>query len=85
MNRSVPQKAPTFAFFGELRAGKAKLRVSVRNQYILCRSDLSPNLERDSNSGLGFVAVVDFATSDFETCPKFPNWVNFIDKSTTES
>ena len=23
-------------------------------------------------SGLGFMAVVDFATSDFETCPKLP-------------
>ena len=35
--------------------------------------------------GLGFMAVVDFATSDFETCPKYQNWANFINKSTTES
>ena len=36
-------------------------------------------------TGLGFMAVVDFATSDFETCPKYQNWANFINKSTTES
>ena len=35
--------------------------------------------------GLGFMAVVDFATSDFETCPKYQNWANFINKSRTES
>ena len=35
--------------------------------------------------GLGFMAVVDFATSDFETCPKYQNWANFINKFTTES
>ena len=36
--------------------------------------------------GLGFMAVVDFAnTSDFETCPKYQNWANFINKSTTKS
>ena len=29
--------------------------------------------------------LYDFATSDFETCPKFQNWANFINKSTTES
>ena len=40
---------------------------------------------RYSYSGLGFMAVVDFATSDFETCPKYQNWANFINKSTTES
>ena len=33
----------------------------------------------------GFMAVVDFATGDFETCPKYQNWANFINKSTTES
>ena len=38
-----------------------------------------------SDAGLGFMAVVHFATSDFETCPKYQNWANFIDKSTTES
>ena len=38
-----------------------------------------------SVAGLGFTAVVDFATSDFETCPKYQNWANFINKSTTES
>ena len=36
-------------------------------------------------TGLGFMAVVDFSTSDFETCPKYQNWANFINKSTTES
>ena len=36
-------------------------------------------------SGLGFMAVVDFATSDFETCPKYQSWASFINKSTTES
>ena len=39
----------------------------------------------DDRPGLGFMAVVDFATSDFETCPKYQNWANFINKSTTES
>ena len=28
------------------------------------------------------MAVVDFATSDFETCPEYQNWANFINKST---
>ena len=27
------------------------------------------------------MAVVDFATSDLETCPKYQNWANFINKS----
>ena len=36
-------------------------------------------------SGSGFMAVVDFATSDFETCPKYQKWANFINKHTTES
>ena len=36
-------------------------------------------------SGLGFMAVVDFGTSDFETCQKYQNWANFINKSKTES
>ena len=36
-------------------------------------------------AGLGFMAVVNFATSDFETCPKYQNWANFINKSTTDS
>ena len=40
-------------------------------------------LSRDLDPGLGFMAVVDFATSDFETCPKYQNWANFINKSTT--
>ena len=31
------------------------------------------------------MAVVDFATSDFEICPKYQNWANFINESTTES
>ena len=35
--------------------------------------------------GLGFMAVVDVATSDFETRPKYQNWANFINKCTTES
>ena len=39
----------------------------------------------DTLAGLGFMTVVDFATSDFETCPKYQNWANFINKSTTES
>ena len=26
---------------------------------------------------MGFMAVVDFATSDFETCPKYQIWANF--------
>ena len=34
---------------------------------------------------LGFMAVVDFATGDFETCPKYQNWASFINKSVTES
>ena len=49
---------------------------------------LSLNVERLAEfqePGLGFMAVVDFATSDFETCPKYKNWANFINKSTTES
>ena len=40
---------------------------------------------KEFSSGLGFMAVVDFATSDFETCPNYQNWANFINKSTTES
>ena len=47
--------------------------------------DLHENCRLHCNSGLGFMAVVDFATSDFETCPKNQNWANFINKSTTES
>ena len=35
--------------------------------------------------GLGFMAVVDFAPRDFETCPKYQNWANFDNKSTAES
>ena len=34
---------------------------------------------------VGFMAVVDFATIDFEACQKYQNWSNFINKSTTES
>ena len=48
---------------------------------LIChRFGVEPN-----SSGLGFMAVVIDLLFDFETCPNFQNWINFTNKSTTES
>ena len=93
----IPSALAASSIFRRSAGGRARDACSARKNERLERKEAREapiTTEREgegdegvsgSGSGLGFVAVVDFATSDFETCPKYQNWANFINKSTTES